>query len=127
MRGRCFTAKVESLERPLAPGSLASIAGPDSGGLDLALFHGSREGQCPPSQKMTAPFSDDEAMGAPFAYLAVGHYHAPSRLAATGGGSPGGRLAYAGSAPAGFAAQNRGPRAPRGAVAHRRATTPCRD
>jgi DNA repair exonuclease SbcCD nuclease subunit len=47
---------------------------------------------------MTAPFSDAEALQAPFAYLAVGHYHAASRLTANEGSSAGVRLAYAGSA-----------------------------
>jgi DNA repair exonuclease SbcCD nuclease subunit len=95
--GRCFTAAVESLERPLAPEILASIRTTDVTGFDLALFHGSREGQLPPGQKMTAPFSDAEAASGPFAYLAVGHYHASSRLSAPSGASAGVRLAYAGS------------------------------
>jgi DNA repair exonuclease SbcCD nuclease subunit len=98
--GRCFTANVESLERPLAAGALASIPNSDPVGFDLALFHGSREGQCPPGQKMTAPFSDDEATTGPFAYLAVGHYHAASHIVAPSGASAGVRLAYAGSAAA---------------------------
>jgi DNA repair exonuclease SbcCD nuclease subunit len=98
--GRCFTAHVESLERPLAPEALASVPDSDEVGFDLALFHGSREGQCPPAQRMTAPFSDDEASNGPFAYLAVGHYHAASRLVVPSGASAGVRLAYAGSAAA---------------------------
>jgi DNA repair exonuclease SbcCD nuclease subunit len=96
--GRCFTANVESLERPLAPAALAAVSDTDPSGFDLALFHGSRENQCPTGQRMTAPFADDEAAAGPFAYLAVGHYHAASRLAAAGGASAGVRLAYAGSA-----------------------------
>jgi DNA repair protein SbcD/Mre11 len=98
--GRCFTANVESLDRPLAPASLAGITSPDPAGFDVALFHGSREGHVPPGQKMTAPFSDAEASAAPFAYVAVGHYHAGSRLTVQTGGSAGVRLAYAGSAAA---------------------------
>ena len=98
--GRCFTANVESLERPLAKGAVASIGNSDPVGFDLGIFHGSREGQCPPGQKMAAPFSDDEATAGPFAYLAVGHYHAGSRIVATSGASAGVRLAYAGSAAA---------------------------
>jgi exonuclease SbcD len=98
--GRCFTANVESLERPMSPEAVASVANPDPVGFDLALFHGAREGQCPPGQKMTAPFSDDEATVGPFAYLAVGHFHVASRLVATAGASAGVRLAYAGSAAA---------------------------
>jgi len=95
--GRCFTANVESHERPLAAASLASLPGVDPVGFDLALFHGSREGQCPPGQKMTAPFSDHEVAAGPFAYVAAGHYHARSQLETNQGAAAGVRLAYAGS------------------------------
>jgi hypothetical protein len=98
--GRCFIANVESLERPLARTALAALPGVDPSGFELALFHGSREGQCPPGQKITAPFSDEEATSSPFAYHAVGHYHRQSRLEQTQGPSAGVRLAYAGSAAA---------------------------
>ncbi len=98
--GRCFTPNVESLERPLAPAALKSVTNADAVGFNLALFHGSLEGQCPPGQAVTAPFSDADAAAGPFAYLAVGHYHAGSRLEASGGPSAGVRLAYAGSAAA---------------------------
>jgi len=98
--GRCFTASVESHERPLSAASLASLPVVDPAGFDLALFHGSREGQCPPGQQMTAPFTDDEATASPFAYLAVGHYHAASHLETGQGAATGVRLAYAGSAAA---------------------------
>jgi DNA repair exonuclease SbcCD nuclease subunit len=66
----------------------------------IALFHGSREDRCPPAQRITAPFSEDEVAASPFAYHAVGHYHARSTLDQTPGGgtvSTGVRLAYAGS------------------------------
>ncbi|HTR97010.1 MAG TPA: metallophosphoesterase [Candidatus Acidoferrales bacterium] len=99
--GRCFTASGESVERPLTPEALRAVAGGDPVGFDLALFHGSREGRCPPGQKITAPFSDEEVAASPFVYLAVGHYHAASRLEAAhaeGTRSAGARLAYAGSA-----------------------------
>lgn len=96
--GRCFISGVPSLERPLAIESLQDVSGADGNGFDLALFHGSREGFLPAGQKMTAPFSDTEALQAPFAYHAVGHYHAGSRLTASEGASSGVRLAYAGSA-----------------------------
>lgn len=99
--GRCFTANVESTDRPLAPAMLHDVVGTDPMGFELALFHGSREGQCPPSQKITAPFSDDEVMHSPFAYHAVGHYHATSRIEQPlrdGVKSAGARLMYAGSA-----------------------------
>ncbi len=99
--GRCFTANVESLERPLAPAAVACVTGADPMGFDLALFHGSREGQCPPAQDVTAPFADAEVAASPFVYHAVGHYHAMSRIEqplAEGVRSAGARLAYAGSA-----------------------------
>jgi DNA repair exonuclease SbcCD nuclease subunit len=99
--GRCFTANVESVERPLAPASLAGVGASDPMGFEIAIFHGSREGQCPPGQKVTAPFSDAEVAASPFVYHAVGHYHAPSRIEqplAEGVRSVGARLAYAGSA-----------------------------
>ena len=98
--GRCFTAHVEPHERPLTPAALGAVANSDLNGFDLALFHGSREGQCPPGQRVTAPFSDPELSASPFAYLAVGHYHAGSRVEVKQGVSAGVRLAYAGSAAA---------------------------
>ena len=42
--GRCFTASVESTDRPLAPAGLAAVTGTDPKGFEIALFHGSREG-----------------------------------------------------------------------------------
>jgi DNA repair exonuclease SbcCD nuclease subunit len=98
--GRCFSASVATLERPLARAALAGVTAAETGGFDVAVFHGSREGQLPPGQTVTAPFSDDEAVAAPFAYLAVGHYHLGSKLTASEGASAGVRLAYAGSAAA---------------------------
>ncbi|MBI1799302.1 MAG: DNA repair exonuclease [Candidatus Eisenbacteria bacterium] len=96
--GRCFTSNGLSSERPLSAEALRSIVPVDASGLDLALLHGSREGQCPPSQNVTAPFSDAEAQASPFSYIAAGHYHAGTRLASSGGRSGGVRLSYAGSA-----------------------------
>jgi len=98
--GRCFTANVESHERPLAAAALASLPAADPVGFNLALFHGSREGHVPPGQKLSAPFSDDEVTAGPFAYLAVGHYHASSQLETNQGAGAGVRLAYAGAAAA---------------------------
>jgi DNA repair exonuclease SbcCD nuclease subunit len=97
--GRCFTAGVASTGRPLAPASLAAFV-PKPPTLDVALFHGSLEGRCPPGQSVAGPFTEDEALEAPFAYMAVGHYHLPARLDDRGTHSPGAgvRLAYAGSA-----------------------------
>ncbi len=99
--GRCFTSGVESTERPLAGDMLRDVGGTDPMGFEVAVFHGSREGQCPPGQKVTAPFSDAEVAASPFVYHAVGHYHANSRLEQSlteGVKSAGARLAYAGSA-----------------------------
>jgi len=98
--GRCFTSHVESAERPLSAEALAPVGGADPAGFDVALFHGSREGQCPPGQTITAPFSDHEVAGSPFAFLAAGHYHAASRIVGNDGAGAGVRLAYAGSAAA---------------------------
>jgi hypothetical protein len=96
--GRCFTSNGLSTERPLSAAAMRPLGAADNSGFDVALFHGSREGQAPPGQVVTAPFTDAEALGAPFAYLAVGHYHAGSRLASNGEKSGGVKLAYAGSA-----------------------------
>jgi DNA repair exonuclease SbcCD nuclease subunit len=96
--GRGCTTGVPAHERPLAVEALREVSGADGNGFDVALFHGSREGFAPAGQAITAPFSDAEALEAPFAYLAVGHYHAHSRLTASAGASGGVRLAYAGSA-----------------------------
>lgn len=99
--GRCFTANVESAERPLAKPALGEVGGTNPLGFEVAVFHGSREGFCPPGQKVTAPFSDDEIAASPFVYHAVGHYHALSRIEqplTEGVNSAGARLAYAGSA-----------------------------
>jgi exonuclease SbcD len=90
--GRCFSAGVEATERPLDP-TLLSRAGVPRDGLHVAVFHGSREGVCPPGQSLAAPFSDAEAFGSPFHYLAAGHYHTPSQLERDGSV----RLAYAGA------------------------------
>uniref|UniRef100_A0A832I4I0 Calcineurin-like phosphoesterase domain-containing protein n=1 Tax=Eiseniibacteriota bacterium TaxID=2212470 RepID=A0A832I4I0_UNCEI len=109
--GRCFTPGMASTERPLAEGSVILPASADAQGLDLCVFHGSLEGACPPSQKVTGPFSEKEVTHSPFGYHAVGHYHVPSRLehrqgaltstsarGTSGVASAGVRLAYAGSA-----------------------------
>jgi hypothetical protein len=95
--GRCFVSHAPAFERPLAPDALAGLS-MDPSHVHVAVFHGSREQACPAGQSVTAPFSDDEVLRAPFAYMAVGHYHEPSRLEAHGGeASRGVRLAYAGS------------------------------
>lgn len=93
--GRCYAAGGFSGERPLDPSALGHVS-TDPATLRIAVFHGSREGACPPGQIVTAPFSDDEALRSPFGYLAVGHYHRPQRLADLDPASV--RLAYAGSA-----------------------------
>ena len=99
--GRAFVSGDDSMDRPLAPDMVRAVTDTDPMGFEVAVFHGSREGQCPPSQKMTAPFSDAEVQGSPFVFHAVGHYHGHSRLEqapAEGVRSSGARLAYAGSA-----------------------------
>ncbi|MGH7740830.1 MAG: metallophosphoesterase family protein [Candidatus Eiseniibacteriota bacterium] len=98
--GRCFSTSGVSNERPLSSAALGPVRPSDPPLLEVALFHGSREGQCPPGQKITAPFSDAEAQAAPFAYMAVGHYHggAGLQLSADGARASGVRLAYSGSA-----------------------------
>ncbi|HEY2954014.1 MAG TPA: metallophosphoesterase [Candidatus Eisenbacteria bacterium] len=110
--GRAFTSHAQSSERPLREGSVILADSADAMGLEVAVFHGSREGLCPPGQTVTAPFSDRELTNSPFGYHAVGHYHVPStieqRAAETsvstsgrgvaGAASAGVRMAYAGSA-----------------------------
>jgi DNA repair exonuclease SbcCD nuclease subunit len=96
--GRCFTSNVASTERPLSQAMVKGVNTADQAGLDVAVFHGSREGQCPPGQKITAPFTDEEIHRTPFTYLAVGHYHAASRIASSDDKSVGVKLAYSGSA-----------------------------
>jgi DNA repair protein SbcD/Mre11 len=97
--GRCFVTSMPAAARPLAADAVAAAratieaARGDGESLDVALFHGSREGFCPPGQALAAPFSDAEALTSPFAYLAVGHYHTPSQLASAHGV----QLAYAGA------------------------------
>lgn len=96
--GRCFTPNMESAERPLSAEALRGVDAGDHGVLDVAVFHGSLEGKCPPGQAVTAPFSQEEVLNAPFAYMATGHYHMSSRVDSHDATSAGVRLAYAGSA-----------------------------
>ena len=98
--GRAFLSSSGTMDRPLAAAALDALAGRPPGNVEIAVFHGSREGRCPPSQKITAPFSDAEVETSPFAYHAVGHYHTRSEIEqepGTGAASAGVRLAYAGS------------------------------
>ena len=98
--GRAFVSSSGTLERPLARAALDGIIGQEPGTLDVAVFHGSHEGRCPPAQKVTAPFSDAEVAASPFAYHAVGHYHVHAEVEQEPGEgtvSTGVRLAYAGS------------------------------
>ncbi len=95
--GRCFTSGAVSTERPLAAETVGGITATE-GRVEVAVFHGSREGCCPPGTDVTAPFSDEEALASPFTYLAAGHYHLASAIVATEGLAAGARLAYAGSA-----------------------------
>jgi DNA repair exonuclease SbcCD nuclease subunit len=95
--GRCFVSQAVSAERPLAASATSSITPGDGSRVELALFHGSREGTCPYGMDLTAPFSDAEALASPFTYLAVGHYHTQALLSAQQGPAAGVRLGYAGS------------------------------
>lgn len=95
--GRCHVPNVASAERPLAAAAFRDVR-PGEGSIDVAVFHGSREGKCPPGQKIVAPFSDAEVQAAPFTYMAVGHYHTASRIDSHDAKGGGVRLAYAGSA-----------------------------
>ncbi len=92
--GRCSIQGVESAKRPLGPEALARVDARRGAGVNVALFHGSREGFTPPGADPIAPFSDAEALASPFDYLAVGHVHVPYTLEADGGV----RLANAGAA-----------------------------
>lgn len=98
--GRAFLTSSGTMERPLAASALDALAQRMPGNVDVAVFHGSREGRCPPSQKITAPYSDAEVEASPFVYHAVGHYHVRSEIVqepGTSATSAGVRLAYAGS------------------------------
>jgi len=98
--GRAFLTSSGTMDRPLAKSALEGVVVPESGTLDVAVFHGSREGRCPPSQRITAPFSDAEVAASPFVYHAVGHYHCRTEIEQKpGAGTPshGIRLACAGS------------------------------
>jgi len=97
--GRCSIQGVASAVRPLAPEALAPLAEAGRDGVDVAVFHGSREGFVPPGEKSVAPFTDAEALASPFDYLAAGHLHAHQVLEASPAGSASGapRLAYAGA------------------------------
>ena len=96
--GHCYAPKTGAGERPLAAQRMSGVDRQDSKHVEVAVFHGSREGHLPPGQTTLAPFSDDEALASPFTYLAVGHYHAAGRLVGSSGPVAGVRLAYAGSA-----------------------------
>jgi len=98
--GRAFVSSSGTMERPLAASALEEAFTPEGDTLEVAVFHGSREGRCPPAQKITGPFSDAEVAASPFAYHAAGHYHVRSDIEQNPGAgtrSTGVRLAYAGS------------------------------
>ena len=97
--GRSFTSSAPERARPLDAPALRALGTLDPERVHVAVFHGSLEDRCPPGQALTAPFSEAEVRRAPFAYLAVGHYHRPVPIE-TGAGeaSTGVRFAYAGSA-----------------------------
>lgn len=98
--GRAFVSSSGTMDRPLSAESLEPVPPAEAGTVHIAVFHGSREDRCPPAQRITAPFSEAEVASSPFAYHAVGHYHARSDIEQMPGGgtvSTGVRLAYAGS------------------------------
>jgi DNA repair exonuclease SbcCD nuclease subunit len=82
--GRCSIQGVESGARPLAREALLPLAAAGAEGVNVALFHGTREGYLPPGENPVAPFSDAEALASPFDYLAVGHIHLPGSLEHSG-------------------------------------------
>jgi DNA repair exonuclease SbcCD nuclease subunit len=96
--GRCYAAGGTTDQRPLSKAALEGVsrAAPVSG-FDLGVVHASRENFLPPGQKLVAPFSDTELQDSPFAYVALGHYHARSEMPAAGSRSRGVRAAYSGS------------------------------
>jgi hypothetical protein len=98
--GRAFLSSSGTMDRPLGADAVRALGAGGAGMVDVAVFHGSREGSCPTAQIITAPFSDAEVLASPFAYHAVGHYHARSEVtqpAGVAGPASGTRLAYAGS------------------------------
>lgn len=95
--GRCYVSKVSVAERPLSKEWVRDVPS-DPPQVNIAVFHGSREGHVPAGQTTISPFSDEEVVESPFTYLAVGHYHVTDRLSSPQGPVAGVRLAYAGSA-----------------------------
>ncbi len=73
--GRCFTPGMASTTRPLDADARSSVGVLAPTELHVGVFHGSLETRCPPGQKVIGPFSEEEVRIAPFAYLAIGHYH----------------------------------------------------
>src|SRR5512143_1422401 len=97
--GRCSIQGMASAGRPLSREGLEGADARRGDGLNVAVFHGSREGFLPAGVDSVAPFSDAEALASPFDYLAVGHVHIASSLEeAAGDGARGVRLACAGAA-----------------------------
>lgn len=54
---------------------LASRISQSGSGINILLFHGSRDGYRPSEKENTLPFSDAELVSQDFTYAAVGHYH----------------------------------------------------
>jgi len=54
---------------------LSSLGATPTGGCDLLLFHGSRDGYRPTDKENVIPFSDAELLESGFTYTAIGHYH----------------------------------------------------
>lgn len=68
--GICFTTNV-----PITRRYLAERLPKAPNGLNILIFHGSREGHAPAGKRVTLPFSDEELLNAGFEYAAIGHYH----------------------------------------------------
>jgi DNA repair exonuclease SbcCD nuclease subunit len=47
----------------------------ERGGVQIALVHGSDEGDCPPNKRATAPFTKAEVVASGATLLLTGHYH----------------------------------------------------
>ncbi len=54
-------------------------------GVDVLLFHGSRDGYRPSEKENILPFSDDELTKQHFSYAAIGHYHSYAAIADSAG------------------------------------------
>lgn len=54
-------------------------------GVNLLLFHGSRDGYRPSEKENILPFSDNDLAAQPFSYAAIGHYHSYAAISDAAG------------------------------------------